>query len=383
MDDDAMTPEGRRTDPAGGLESGAAAAGPSLDELRQGIAEIDAALVGMLNRRASLSQAVGRLKRAGPATAEVFRPGREAELMRRLEDLNHGPLPDSHLRAIYREIFSSSRYLQRPQRVAFLGPEGTFSHLAARSLLGRLASFHPQPDLDGVFQAVEAYECDIGIVPLENSQQGSISQSFDLFMRHELFIRAETFFRVRHSLLSRERDLASVKVLCSHPQPLAQCGAWIMKHLPRARLMPMESTAAAARHAAFEPGAAAIAHVDLAPDLDLHILAQGIEDNPGNRTRFALIGKEPADRPGTDKTSLIFAVADKPGSLGRVLQCLTERDINMAKLESRPMPGEAWKYVFFADLDCDIHDERYTGVLDAMADHCLSVRVLGSYPAGM
>ena len=357
----------------------------SLDDLRKDISQVDASLVDLLNRRASLSLAVGRIKRESGENGEIFRPGREAELLKKLESSSAGPLPAEHLRAIYREILSSSRYLQRPQRVAFLGPEGTFSHMAARALLGSLASFHPQPGLEGVFLAVESGDCAIGLVPLENSQQGSIGPALDLFMRHELFIRAETFIRVRHSLLSREQDLASVRTVYSHPQPLAQCAEWLMRHVPRARLAPMESTAAAAAYAAKsdEPGCAAIAHGDLAGELGLHLLAQGIEDSPGNRTRFAVIGREEADRPGTNKSSLLFSVANKPGSLLQVLQCLMEKGVNMHKLESRPMPGEAWNYVFFADLDCDIHDSQYAGLLEAMAAHCISLRVLGSYPSAL
>lgn len=362
--------------------SSPAAASPaaSLEELRAAISDIDASLVNLLNKRAEVSLSVGELKR-GTADAVVFRPGRESELLKSLVAQSAGPLPEAHLRAIYREILSSSRYLQRPQRVSFLGPEGTFSHVAGRALLGSLASFHPQATLAMVFQAVESEDCDIGVVPLENSLQGSVGQSFDLFMKHSLHIRAETYCRIRHSLLSRERDLASVKVVYSHPQPLAQCANWLMHNLPRARLAPMESTAAAAHHVAGETGAAAIAHANLAGDLGLHLLAQGIEDQPGNWTRFVVVGRSPADRPGTDKTSLLFSVADKPGSLFKVLQCFAERDINMRKLESRPH-GENWKYIFFADLECDIFDSRYAGVLDTMAEHCLSLRVLGSYPSG-
>jgi chorismate mutase/prephenate dehydratase len=352
----------------------------SLEELRAGISAIDISLVELLNRRAALSLSVGKLKR-GAADSSIFRPGREAELLRILVAGSSGPLPEAHLRAIYREILSSSRYLQSPQRVAFLGPEGTFSHMAGRALLGSLASFHPQPNLHTVFQAVESGDCDIGVVPLENSLQGSVGQSFDLFMKHPLHIRTETYYRVRHSLLSRERDLASIKVVYSHPQPLAQCAHWLMHNLPRARVAPLESTAAAAYRVADEEEAAAIAHADLAAELELHLLAQGIEDQPGNWTRFAVVGRSPADRPGADKTSILFSVADKPGSLFKVLQCFADRNINMRKLESRPQ-GENWKYIFFADLECDIYAKEHAGVLDSVEDHCLSLRVLGSYPSG-
>jgi chorismate mutase/prephenate dehydratase len=220
------------------------------------------------------------------------------------------------------------------------------------------------------------------VVPLENSLQGSVGQSFDLFLRHTLHIRAETFCRIHHSLLSAERDLASVRVVYSHPQPLAQCSGWLLHNLPRARVVPMESTAAAAHHVVDEPGAAAIAHGSLAEALGLHMLAQGMEDQPNNWTRFVIVGRTPADRPGTDKTSLIFSVSDRPGSLSQVLNLFARRCINLRKLESRPLRGENWKYVFFADLECDIYQDNTVGVLKEMEEHCHSVRVLGSYPAG-
>lgn len=354
----------------------------SLEALREAINAVDAELVGLLNRRAALSLSVGNLK-GGDADTVIFRPGREAELFKHLVSISHGPLPEEHLRAIYREILSSSRYLQRPQRVAFLGPEGTFSHMAGRALLGRLASFHPQPNFTDVFRAVEDNDCDIGIVPLENSLQGTIGQSIDLLLRHpDLYIRAETHCRISHSLMSRERDLASVRKVYSHAQPLAQCGVWLMKNLPRAELIPLESTAAAAHYVAGERNCAAIAHVELAADLGMHVLAQSIEDAPGNKTRFVIIGRTPADRPGPDKTSLLFSIADKPGSLFSVLKIFAGRGINMRKLESRPMGNEIGKYIFFVDLECDIHDERYAGVLAEAEEHCLLLRVLGSYPAG-
>ena len=363
------------------MEDGAKKLTPALSDLRDAISSVDDQILALLNKRSSLSLAVGKAKRDTKDDV-VFRPGRETALLRDLLAANPGPLPDDHLRAIYREILSSSRYLQRPQRVAFLGPEGTFSHIAGLELLGSLASFHPQQNLAEVFRAVEEGDCDIGIVPLENSLQGSVGQAFDLFSRHSLHIRAETFLRIRHSLLSPERDLASIRTIYSHPQPLAQCGAWLGGHLPRARVVPMESTAAAAHHVAGEPGAAAIAHVALADTLGLHVLAQGIEDQPGNWTRFVVVGRTPADRPGTDKTSILFSVSDKPGSLAAVLQCFAAAGINMRKLESRPLPGNSWKYIFFADLECDLLEGRYAPVLKELEQHCHLVRILGSYPSG-
>lgn len=355
----------------------------TLEQLREDIISVDTALVDLLNRRAGLSLAVGELKRGGADNA-VFRPGRESELLQHLETLSAGPLPNDHLRAVYREILSSSRYLQQPQRVAFLGPEGTFSHIAGRALLGSLASFHPQPSLDGVFRAVTDEDCDIGIVPLENSLQGSIGQTLDLFLRYTgLHIRAETSLTIRHSLLSTERELAAIERVYSHSQPLAQCGLWLRANLPAAMLIPVESTAAAARRVVEEPAAAAVAHVSLAETLGLHLLAQGVEDAPGNRTRFVVLGRTPADRPGARKTSILFSVTNRPGSLYAVLRCFADRAINLNKLESRPMQGEPGKYVFFADLECDIYAPENQPALDEAAGHCLLFRVLGSYPVDL
>ncbi len=357
----------------------------SLPDLRLAINAVDDSLLELLNRRASLSLAVGELKqREG---SPVFCPGREAELLNRLAGLNSGPLPEDHLRAVYREILFSSRALQGPQRVAFLGPEGTFSHLAGRAFWGSRAVFSPQDSLAGVFRAVEEGECDTGIVPLENSLEGGVGQSLDLFVRHKVHILAERCLRIRHSLLSRQRNVNGVTVVYSHPQPLAQCGAWLMRHLPRVPVLPLESTAAAALRVAgqdgagFEEGAAAIAHAEIAETLGLHILAQGIEDAPENWTRFVCIGLTPGDRAGADKTSIIFSVADRPGSLFKVLRCFSKRGINMRKLESRPMRGESWKYVFFADLECNLYDAAYEGLLEEAGEHCLQLRVLGGYSA--
>lgn len=354
--------------------------GRELEVIRKEINAVDSTLVELLNRRAGLSLEVGDYKRKLPDST-VFHPGREASLLQGISGSSKGPLPEEHLRAIYREILSSSRSLQRPQRAAFLGPEGTFSHMAGRAFLGSQVTFHAQSTLAEVFQAVENGDCDLGIVPLENSLQGSVGQSFDLFMSHQVHILAEKNWRIRHSLLSHCHELSEIKVVYSHPQPLAQCSGWLMRNLPKVPVLPLESTAASARRVVHEQGAAAIAHGDLAAALDLHLLAQGIEDQPGNWTRFVLIGVKPADRPGADKTSVLFSVADKPGSLSRVLECFSQNSINLRKLESRPMQGESWKYVFFADLECDIYDETYAGVLEQVREHCLYLRVLGCYPS--
>jgi chorismate mutase/prephenate dehydratase len=359
-------------------------AGPELLALRDDINAVDEELLRLLNRRAALSIAVGKVKGQVPGTP-VYQPGRENELLRNLRERNTGPLPDDHLLAVYRQILSSSRCLQAPVRVAFLGPEGTFSHLAARSLLGEQSTYQAKADLEEVFRSVEEGDSDVGVVPLENSLHGSVGQSFDLFLHYRVYIQAEINYRIRHSLLSRCASLGDIRVVYSHAQPLAQCARWLRTHVPGAAVVPVESTSAAAAQARsedVEAGVAAIAHADLAQPSGLRILAQGIEDLPGNRTRFVAIGARPADRPGPNKTSLLFSVVDKPGSLFQVLECFSRRGINLRKLESRPLAGEEWKYIFFTDLECDIEDPAYQGVLDEAQEYCLSLRVLGSYPAG-
>ena len=233
-----------------------------LSAIRTEIDDVDHKLLALLNQRAALSQEVGRIKASDP-DGMVFKPLREREVLDKLAADNNGPLPDDHLRAIWREVFSSSRALQRPQNVAYLGPEGTFSYFAGVEYLGRAARFHPCNDLAQVFEEVSDGTCELGVVPLENSLQGTVGVSFDLFLRHEVYIQAELFSRISHCLLSNATSLAEITTVYSHPQPLAQCAGWLRAHLPTAGLVPVESTAAAARRAV-DPGTAAIGNGKLA-----------------------------------------------------------------------------------------------------------------------
>ena len=352
-----------------------------LAAIRTEIDAVDRELVALLNKRAQCSLEVGGIK--APTGEPVFRPVREKELMEKLLAANPGPLPEAHLRAVYREILASSRALQRPQRVAYLGPEGTFSHMAGLEFFGSSLDYVPMPQLPAIFQAVENRDCHLGLVPLENSLHGTVGQSMDLFFRHEVFIQAEWYSRIRHSLLSKEENLSSIKVVYSHAQPLGQCAGWLLRHLPQAAQVSLESTAAAAHKAAQEPGSAAIAHEGVASRLALSVLMRGIEDSPDNWTRFCAIGPVPAETAGAEKASVLFSLTDKPGSLAAVLRCFADAGINLLKLESRPMPAERWKYIFFADLACDPSQPAAQAALQAAAGHCYSLRILGAYPAGM
>ncbi|BAH74026.1 prephenate dehydratase [Solidesulfovibrio magneticus] len=352
----------------------------ALLEIRHGIDAVDDEIVALLNKRAALSLEVGRRK-DGRASA-IFKPFREQEVLARLTAANPGPLPNNHLIAVYREILSSSRRLQRPERVAYLGPEGTFSHFAAMAALGHSPDFLPQTTIGDVFAAVAGKQADLGVVPLENSLQGTIGQSLDNFQRYNVFIQAEITCRVSHALLSTATSLDAVEIVYSHPQPLAQCAGWLKTHLPRAKVIPTDSTAAAAARLAGEPNAAAIGHLRLAAMHHLNVLASPIEDLPDNWTRFFIIGPEDTKQQTRDKTSLLFTVPNKPGSLHQVLAHLAGEGINLTKLESRPIRGEKWQYFFFADLQCDLTREEYKKLLATLTENTHSLRILGCYPAG-
>ena len=364
-----------------------------LAAIRGEIDSVDQELLALFNRRAALSLEVGRIKAGDPGI--VFKPLREREVLDGLARRNGGPLPEDHLRAIWREIFSSSRALQRPQNVAYLGPEGTFSYFAGVEYLGHAASFHPCNDLPQVFADVHSGRCELGVVPLENSLQGTVGVSFDLFLKYDVHIQAELFSPISHCLLSHAASLAEITTVYSHPQPLAQCGGWLRSHLPQAGLIPVESTAAAARMAAATPQSAAIGNGKLADMTGLSILARRIEDEPGNWTRFVIIGPRPVGQldklprttpvpghTGADKTSMLFTLPDKSGALSGVLSLLAEHKINMRKLESRPLRGQCWKYVFFTDVECDLTAPQYEDLLRKLAETCTSFRILGSYATG-
>ncbi|MBD5553064.1 MAG: prephenate dehydratase [Desulfovibrio sp.] len=357
-----------------------------LREIRNEIDAVDHELLRLFNARAALSREVGAIK-AGSQDL-IFQPQREAELLDRLAAVNPGALPDEHLRHIWREILSSSRALQRPQDVAYLGPEGTFSYFAGLEYLGRSARFHPCKDIAQIFEEVSGGNCELGVVPLENSLQGTVGVSFDLFLRHEVEIEAELYSRISHCLLSHAPSLAAITRVYSHPQPLAQCSTWLRAHLPHAELVPVESTSAAARLAAQEETAAAIGNCRLAAMLDLDILSRGIEDEQGNWTRFVIIAPRKS-RPENisqageaAKSSLLFTLLDKPGTLATVLELLARNKVNMRKLESRPQRGQPWRYVFFCDVESDLRNPRYKPLLEELAQNCTSFRILGSYPMG-
>jgi len=352
-----------------------------LDDLRREITRTDKELLALLNQRARLCRQVGRVKSA--ADQAVFKPFREKEVLEGLVAQNPGDLPDDHLRTIYREILSSSRRLQQPQKAVYLGPEGTFSYFAGRELLGSSTDFEPCGNLEAVFTAVSGKRADQGIVPLENSLSGSAGQNLDLFLRYDVHIQAEIYLRISHHLVGAGNTLAGIHTVYSHPRAIDQCAAWLAGHLPEAHVVFVQSTAAAAREAAGRPDCAAVGHKKLASLFSLNPLAGPIEDMPDNWTRFIVIGHQVPTGGSRDKTSILFTLPDKSGALVNVLSVLARGGINMKKLESRPMRAEKWQYLFFADLECDLSDDEYADLQAELAENCHTLRILGSYPAGL
>ncbi len=351
-----------------------------LEEIRNKINKIDREILRLLNERAKCSIEVGKLKR--DSKESVFKPFREKDVLKELEKLNPGPLPKEHLLAIYREILSSSRSLQRPQKIVYLGPEGTFSYFAALHYFGNSANYSPKFILEDVFKAVWTKEADLGVIPLENSLQGTVGQSLDMFLKYEIYIQAEIFCKITHSLLSLSENLEDIEVVYSHPQALQQCSIWLKTRLPNIKIVPVDSTASGAKMASKDKRAAAIAHPALSSSLGLNVLETGIEDLPENWTRFLIIGPDEPPPGNRDKTSILFTLPDRPGALARILNLLAMENVNMKKLESRPMRGEKWQYVFFCDVECDLSQKQYKDLLDDLKHSCHTLRILGSYPNG-
>ena len=352
----------------------------SLSGLREEIDRVDGEILSLLVRRQAAARAIGGIKKA--RGAEIFDPVREEQVLKRLVSLSNGNLSAEHTESIFREIISASRSVQQPLAVAFLGPPGTFCHEAALSLFGRSACFQPAESIEGVFSMVEKDLCRRGIVPIENSCEGSVHATMDLLCRYDLKVSGEIFLRIRHHLLSREQDGNEIKTIYSHPMAIAQCRSWIRANLPEASVKEIESTSAAARRASLEKGTAAIGSKLSAHVYALNAMAENIEDNPDNVTRFLCIGKTDGPPTEKDKTSMLFFLNHKPGALHRALGALAEKGINVSRIESRPAKMKKWEYLFFIDLEGHYLDENLSKAIPEFEKHCVFVKRLGSYPAG-
>lgn len=352
----------------------------SLGGLREEIDRVDEEILSLLIERQAAAHAIGRMK--AEQGMDVFDPVREREVLQKLISLSDGNLSGEHTGNIFREIISASRSVQQPLNVAFLGPAGTFTHEAALSLFGHSACFQPAESIEGVFSMVEKDLCRQGIVPIENSCEGSVHTTMDLFCGYDLKVSGEVFLRIRHHLLSLEQNREEIKTVYSHPMAIAQCRSWIMANLPGIPVKEVESTSAAALRASREKGAAAIGSRLSAQVYDLNTVVENIEDNPDNVTRFLRIGKTDTLPTGKDKTSMLFFLNHKPGALHRALGALAEKGINVSRIESRPAKMKKWEYLFFIDLEGHCLDERLSKAIPELEKQCVFVKRLGSYPAG-
>ncbi|MEE9910317.1 MAG: prephenate dehydratase [Deltaproteobacteria bacterium] len=350
----------------------------SLDALREDMRKKDREIIRLLNQRSQISVEIGKVK--GQTGLEVYNPAQEARVFNYLHELNDGPLTDRQVTAIFREIISASRDLQKPMNIAFLGPEASFSHQAARLHFGSSSRFWPQPGIARVFDEVEKGAVEWGVVPVENSLEGSVNVTLDRLVLTPLKIQAEMYLHISQCLISSARNMKGIKNVYSHPQGLAQCQAWLRAHLPNAVLGEMESTAAAALMVRGRKNAAAIGSALAASTYGLQMLAEGIEDNPSNTTRFLVIGRGEGTPTGDDKTSIIFATPDVPGSLHRALASFASRKINLAKIESHPVKERIWEYLFFVDMIGHRDDKAVKTCISELKDKTIYLKVLGSYP---
>jgi chorismate mutase/prephenate dehydratase len=333
----------------------------------------------LLNRRARLATRIGRLK--SQKQARAYAPERERQIFVRLAELNQGPLSNEAVRAIYREIISASRALEEPLRIAYFGPEATFTHMAAREQFGAQAVYVPVATIPQVFAEVERAQADYGVVPVENSSEGAVAITLDMFVETPLSIIAEVSLEIRHCLLSRAPRLERIKRVLAHPQALAQCRRWLATHLPGVPAEEASSNSRAAELAASDPQVAAIAGRLAAEHYKLNVLAANIQDQAANFTRFAVLGRErqPGRPSGHDRTSLLLSVRDEVGVLYRTLKPFADNTINLLRIESRPLKGRPWEYLFFIDVEGHITDEPLARALREIAPLCLLVKVLGSY----
>jgi chorismate mutase / prephenate dehydratase len=351
-----------------------------LDRLRERIDALDVQIQALLSERAACAQQVAETKREEGEEAEFYRPEREAEVLRLVRERNHGPLSDDEMVRLFREIMSACLALEQPLRIAYLGPEGTFTQDAALKHFGHSVSLRPLAVIDEVFRDVEAGSSDFGVVPVENSTEGAVNHTLDMFMRSPLKICGDVELRIHHQLLSRTAQIPAVKKVCSHQQSLAQCREWLDANLPQAERVAVSSNAEAARMASEDATLAAIASDAAAGMYGLGILAANIEDDPGNTTRFLVVGPYKPGPSGKDKTSLMVTVHNKAGALYSVLEPIARHHVSMTRIESRPSRVSKWDYVFFVDVEGHVEDGNVAAAIGELSEVAASLKVLGSYP---
>ncbi|MBP6691347.1 MAG: prephenate dehydratase [Xanthomonadales bacterium] len=375
---------GKRAAPsAGARRPGKSLAKPDLGEVRVRIDAIDLQIQSLIQERAGFARLVGAAKGPLKAAVEYYRPEREAQVLRRVVDRNEGSLSDEVLVRLFREVMSACLAQQEPLRIGYLGPEGTFSQQAVHKHFGHSAHGLPLSTIEEVFEEVEAGNADFGVVPVENSGQGTIQSTLDMFLTSTLKICGEVELRVHQYLLSRTGRIEDVERVYSHPQSLAQCKSWLRQHVPNAERLPVASNAEAARRSRTADDAAAIAGESAGKVYGLKVVAGPIEDRPDNTTRFLVLGRNLFPASGNDRTSLLVSVHDRPGALYSVLRPLAEHGISMNRIESRPAHQGKWVYAFFIDVSGHVEDPAMQAVLGELGEFADAVRILGSYPVAV
>ena len=351
-----------------------------LKAIRDNIDQLDQQIQGLINERAQCAQQVAEIKIKSGETDHFYRPEREAQVLRNIESRNKGPLANKEMARLFREIMSSCLALERPLKIAFLGPAGTYNHVATVKHFGAAIEQQPVDNIEDVFRVVEAGQVHFGVVPIENSTEGVVTHTLDLLINSSLMICGEVDLRIQHNLISNETTLSNIKKVFAHQQSLAQCRRWLDKNLPGVEQYAVRSNGEGVRLAKQEAATAAIAGNMASEIYDVPILHTEIEDEPDNTTRFIVIGKNAVPPSGKDRTSLLLTTSNKPGALHKTLQPLASRGIGMSKIESRPSRRGVWEYVFFVDIEGHKDDPLVAEALAEIEHETAMIRILGSYP---
>jgi chorismate mutase/prephenate dehydratase len=350
-----------------------------LKQFREQIDQLDSELLQIVNRRATLAQQIGHLKEDGV----ILRPEREAQVLRRLQEMNPGPLSNTAVAQLFTEVMSQCRALEAPMTVAFLGPEGTFTEAAAMKRFGSAVHKLPCATIDEVFRATESAAAHYSIIPVENSTEGAVGRSLDLLMHSHLSICGEVMLPIHQCLLSKSCDLSEIKTVYSHSQSFGQCQNWLNRNLPNAVLIHVSSNAEAARLASENRESAAIAGSQAASLFELNLCVENIEDDPKNTTRFLVLGKQSVAPSGNDKTSLVLSAANRPGAVYDLLAPLAKHGVSMTKFESRPARSGLWEYVFYMDIEGHQTEAKVAAALIELRKTAAFLKILGSYPVAV
>ncbi len=346
--------------------------------LREKIDEIDDKILDLLCERGKIALEILRLKKS--TNLSLYHPEREIEILKRVVDRNKGPFSDEVIKKLFRDIISATLSLQIDIRVSYLGPETSFTNMAALSYFGSFVSFQEKNDICEIFEDVERGRTDYGVVPIENSLEGSVGETLDELLRFPFYICGEVISSIKHCLLSKASNLSEIKKVYSHPQALSQCKNWLRKNLPNAYLFETSSTAKAAMQVVDDRSSAAIGNKLSAEKFGLNVLKEGIEDHSANYTRFLILGKDIPDVTGNDKTSIVITLRDEVGALYRVLEPISKNQINLTKIESRPNRQRPFEYVFYLDMEGHIKDEKLKDLFEELKGKVIFFKFLGSYP---